>query len=164
MSPTVIISLKWSRGVRFDEFLPFQMNLCRERRKTLPFGESRLLRSQRRKRECRRRSRLGRVLLRLRTCIIGRSIFAVRQQRPSPRANATSPRFGPLRQQRRCLPQQAGSRCLGAVRQRMPAMCRRLEPRPLSRRWRGLATGNLSAEWETPDFRCCIPRRRSSFE
>lgn len=78
--------------------------------------------------------------------------------------NATSAKFGHLKQQRRCLRQRAGWRCLGAARRRTPLRRRRLEPRPSSRRWLGSARGNLSADSVTPDFRCCIPTRRSSFE
>ena len=60
----------------------------------------------------------------------------------SARANIVAARFGRLKQQRRCWRWLVGWQCLGAAARRMRPMCRKLEPRPSSRRWRWSARGN----------------------
>jgi len=60
----------------------------------------------------------------------------------SARANIVAARFGRLKQQRRCWRRLVGWQCLGAAARRMRPMCRKLEPRPSSRRWRWSARGN----------------------
>ena len=68
-----------------------------------------------------------------------RKALSVCARHPSPRTQAASARFGHLKQRHRCWRRLVGSLCLGAARRRLR---RRLERRPSTLQWRGLARGN----------------------